>query len=277
MQSRTFQLIDWLNELSYPAIFLLWSANILVFAAIYVACSLVIGSSPTDLDTLGITPRIFDAIYYSVITATNTGYGDIVPHGISKLFAALEAFSGLFLFALFMSKLVSRRQDAAITQMHKLSFEGTFHDIREDLYVVRGDFDKLIRIVPEQHQLSPAEWMQLVIACQQIENLISEVPNFYDKESNLYRIDFRREQLLVEAFHRTLERQNTLLKVFKDSQIDWSQEKDVAEQLRQALSEVEAKVRDWEVDAGSGRHALFDSLEKQVAELRQQMMYEKQL
>src|SRR5882724_3457836 len=102
MSSKTFHFVDSLNALSYAAIFLLWTANILAFAVIFVLCSLVPGSSPSGLEQMAPESRFLNAIYYSVITATNTGYGDIVPHGYSKLFAGIEAFSGLFLFALFM-------------------------------------------------------------------------------------------------------------------------------------------------------------------------------
>ncbi len=41
-------------------------------------------------------------IYYSVVTLTTLGYGDITPLGISKIFAGVEAFIGAFMMALFV-------------------------------------------------------------------------------------------------------------------------------------------------------------------------------
>ena len=41
-------------------------------------------------------------LYYSVVTFTTLGYGDITPIGISRFFAALEAFTGSFAMALFV-------------------------------------------------------------------------------------------------------------------------------------------------------------------------------
>lgn len=268
MATRSIQFVDRLSALSYPAILLLWIVNVLMFAGIFVFCSFIPGSSPTGLDMLDLPSRFLGALYFSIITSTTTGFGDIVPNGISRIFASAEAFSGFFLFALFMSKLVSRQQDIAITQMHKISFESTFHDIREDLHIVRGDFDKLIRSAREKSELSTSEWAQLVIALQQIENLMAEVPNFYDRENNLYRIDERRERLLGEAFHRTLERLSSTLEVFVEMQIEWQAQALVREQLQQLLVEVEKDMQEWKSQTDSDKEALFQSLEAQFAKIR---------
>ena len=40
-------------------------------------------------------------LYFSVVTFTTLGYGDIHPTDPSKLFATMEAFSGMFMMALF--------------------------------------------------------------------------------------------------------------------------------------------------------------------------------
>ena len=47
-------------------------------------------------------PGFFEAFYFSVVTFTTVGYGDITPLGFSKLVAAIEAFTGLFIMSLFV-------------------------------------------------------------------------------------------------------------------------------------------------------------------------------
>jgi hypothetical protein len=47
-------------------------------------------------------------LYFSVVTFTTLGYGDITPVGLSRIVAALEAFSGSFTLALFVVVFVKK-------------------------------------------------------------------------------------------------------------------------------------------------------------------------
>lgn len=49
-----------------------------------------------------------DSLYYSVVTFTTLGYGDVTPYGFSRFFAALEAFTGSFTMALFVVVFVKK-------------------------------------------------------------------------------------------------------------------------------------------------------------------------
>ncbi|APO80014.1 hypothetical protein BL240_00265 [Pseudomonas putida] len=52
---------------------------------------------------------IWECIYFSVITATTVGYGDITPTpGVSMLFSASNAAIGMFLFTTFTVVIVRR-------------------------------------------------------------------------------------------------------------------------------------------------------------------------
>ncbi|WP_193331346.1 ion channel [Pseudoalteromonas ulvae] len=50
----------------------------------------------------------FNSLYYSVVTFTTLGYGDITPVGYSRLIAAIEAFCGSFTLALFVVVFVKK-------------------------------------------------------------------------------------------------------------------------------------------------------------------------
>lgn len=52
--------------------------------------------------------RFFNSLYFSVVTFTTLGYGDIAPVGIARLIAALEAFFGSFTMALFVVVFVKK-------------------------------------------------------------------------------------------------------------------------------------------------------------------------
>lgn len=52
--------------------------------------------------------NFFNSLYFSVVTFTTLGYGDILPLGISKFFAAIEALLGGFILALFVVVFVKK-------------------------------------------------------------------------------------------------------------------------------------------------------------------------
>lgn len=50
-----------------------------------------------------------NAVYFSVVTVSTLGYGDIVPEGISKIIVCAEVFFGLTLMGIMLAKLTSGR------------------------------------------------------------------------------------------------------------------------------------------------------------------------
>ncbi|MEH6630878.1 MAG: ion channel [Halopseudomonas aestusnigri] len=67
----------------------------------------VVGFS-VDLSFSANMQHFFNSIYYSVVTFTTLGYGDITPVGPTRIVAALEAFIGSFTLALFVVVFVKK-------------------------------------------------------------------------------------------------------------------------------------------------------------------------
>ena len=87
---------------------LLWS--ILVFLVFPVLYILVDG-----VKTGGGTPYLFrpvnslwDYIYFSIITATTVGFGDMQPRGFGRVLASLEAVFGTFMWAVFITVIAKK-------------------------------------------------------------------------------------------------------------------------------------------------------------------------
>lgn len=261
--------IEHLTGLSYERLFLLWAGTIFAFALVYTGLSFVPGDGPALVGHLG--ERFLSGLYFSVITATTVGYGDILPLGMSRLFAATEAFVGFFLFAVFIAKLMSYRQELALRDVHRIAFENTFHNIREDLHVVRQDFDRMISEADTAHTLPEEEWDRLAVAYEQITNLISEIPSLYGSAAHLYVIDERRENLLIEALHRTLKRVDRLLEVFTAAEVAWVHDEQSLARLKELIAQVRTVVPEWrtgsihhESDAFERLIVLVDSIEARV-------------
>ena len=55
-----------------------------------------------------------DAFYFSIVTFTTLGYGDLLPVGFGRAVASLQAFAGVALMSLFIGKVASERQAALL-------------------------------------------------------------------------------------------------------------------------------------------------------------------
>ena len=84
----------------YLLLGLLWAALYLAMDAFYPG-SIQMGSHPADRET--------ELLYFSLITLSTIGYGDIVPlSGEARILAALEGVTGVLYIAITVAVLVSR-------------------------------------------------------------------------------------------------------------------------------------------------------------------------
>lgn len=250
-----------LTALPYSALLLLWIGLAAGFAAVYALLATIAPMhAPQQLLGLDSLQRWGDSLYFSIITATSTGYGDIVPMGFSKVLASIQAISSLLVFAILVTKLVSSQQELAVRQMHKLTFEDVFHNTREGLFVIRKDFDRLIAKVEHGVALDYEDWEDLATAFKQGQSLLLEIPAFYDTEHALYMIDERREQLLHEAVHRTLHRINQLIDAFSLAGVDWMNRRESIRELVGLLDVTGRVMPLWRERSPYARHESFETI-----------------
>lgn len=209
--------------------------------------------------------RLFNSIYFSAITATSVGYGDIRPHGISKLIASLQGMMTLFTFAIFVAKPVSERQDAALYQMHKLTLDEIFTSVREGFYIMRRDFDAAIHAMESGAGLSEHAESNLQTALHQGEILMEDIPTFYDTEQQLYILDQRRETLLAEAVERTCGRLARVHAMAREKQVTFSKATVTAVQefRQQAMSVMQI----WKGHATKAVHRHIDQATSSLASI----------
>ena len=256
------RVIGRVTGMSYTTLFTLWIFLAVGFAVAYaLLATFSPENAPQQLLGLSALDRLGNSIYYSIITATSTGYGDIVPFGLSKTFASIQTITGLFIFAILVGKLVSQRQDLAVRQMHKLTYEDVFHNTREGLYIIRKDFDRIIDKIECKVPLSLMDWEDLATAYKQGQSLILEIPEFYSpEETPLYTIDARREQLLMEAVHRTLHRINHLIDTFSMAGIDWNAQMESAKELMELLKVIAIVTPLWKSCSSHQREESFETI-----------------
>ena len=96
-----------IEKTSFKQLFAFWILLIILFGGFY----FLMFDQPEHalVNTVGLklnAAGFYDAVYFSFITATATGYGDIVPLGFSKFLALIEVIVGMLIFGLLISKLV---------------------------------------------------------------------------------------------------------------------------------------------------------------------------
>src|SRR5262249_12789369 len=97
---------------------------------------------------------LLSALYFSAVTATSVGYGDIVPVGGARLLAIAESIAGLVIFGCVISKFVSRRQEEVIGEIHSIGLEDRLGRVRTNLHLVRTEVQATARLC-EGHDMAP--------------------------------------------------------------------------------------------------------------------------
>ncbi len=235
---RPSRMIVWvleqITEVPYTALFGIWAGIVVCFAVLYFALSFLPGEqSLSGLSLMEPLRRLGNSLYFSVITSTTVGYGDLAPRGLSKVFAATEAVFAYFVFAVFTAKLLSYKSDLAIREVHGLMFESKFHRTREGFYTIRKDFDAILKEADGRHALSEDTWDKLAIASWDGQRLLEGILPFYSEQRDFTSLDLTEEKLLLEAVHRTYARLQRVIGVLDAGRIAWG--KTAAKELHDLL------------------------------------------
>lgn len=255
--------VEGLEQTSYVALLLLWVSVVAWFAVLYTAASYVPdGHGLTKLEPLPLLLRFGNSLYFSIVTATGLGYGDLAPLGLSKWLASAEAMFGVVVLALFVTKLLSHRHDTALERIHRLSFQNMSFTTRQELYIVRKDFDAVMTEAERTAALTPRAWENLATAYRATQTVLASIMDFYEKSDGMYTIDAVREQLLQEATLRTLVRLDTLLTILTRQRVPWKRHDASVGELKKLIRIAEGIIRHWEAGSPYLRPDVFRELRR---------------
>jgi len=187
--------LDALGEQSVGALFGLWITLVLVCAVAYWllgwSARPVLVSSSGHIGT-GLS-GLLSALYFSSVTATSVGYGDIVPYGAARVIAVGEAVAGLVIFGCVVSKFVSRRQEELIGEIHHIAFEERLGRVRTNLLLVRAELQATARLC-EGRDMTPPEAIARVESAAMV--FVGEMHAVHDL---LYRPQNAPDEAVLEA------------------------------------------------------------------------------
>jgi ion channel len=150
-------LLDTIERQSTGRLFAAWLTMIFVCAVLYWAVGLssghglLAGGHPVDMSLRGLGT----AIYFSFVTATSVGYGDVVPLGAVRVLAVAEAVAGLLIFGAVVAKFVSRRQEELVREIHRVTFEERLSRVQSNLHLVLSEL-QAVAAMSEDGTIRPA-------------------------------------------------------------------------------------------------------------------------
>jgi len=147
-------LLDLAERLSSTRLALIWLAVILICAGIYWLVGLL--GHPSLVERNQPVRSLADAIYFSLVTATSVGYGDLLPVGAVRAVAVAEAVAGLLIFGALIAKFVSRRQDELVGEIHRIAREQRLDRVQTNLHMLVAEFQSLAA-TPEGTDVSPEQ------------------------------------------------------------------------------------------------------------------------
>jgi len=274
--TKRLNFFEKLVHATYPELFLVWILLTLGFTITYFTLGI---THPAHAPTFPVSPDagglLFNSFYYSLVTATTTGYGDIVPQGISKMISMIQAILSILVFTALVGKIVSQRQDVTLHEVHRMSFEGVFYHIRHILFIVRKDFDDLIQKANKHKQFEPQDWDNLTTAYLQAQSLIEEIPELYSGHGfDLHNVDLTREKLLFESLHRTLTRVQLMLETLDKATIDWRVQEGSYKELRKLLGHLDAIMPLWKERSPFHEEKEFEDIRVLSAALHAELKHE---
>ena len=80
----------------------------------------------------------WDGFYFSVITATTVGYGDMSPVGIGKLFTSFQSVVSIAIFAFAMSAFSERKAEEKFRLQNLMALKEKRKSLKNLIYCMRG-------------------------------------------------------------------------------------------------------------------------------------------
>ena len=94
-------------------------------------------------------------LYFSVVTVSSLGYGDLQPDGIAKFLAGAEVLLGLGFIGVMIAKLTSRPLSYLVSRLFVSETKRQLQHFKALFDSRRSDLDALLRVVSKVYQQTP--------------------------------------------------------------------------------------------------------------------------
>jgi hypothetical protein len=260
-----------IDRINFWHIFLAWTVLVVTFGLIYFFFASQHGSLRYTSNGARVA-NVWDTVYFSFVSATTTGFGDIVPTGAFKVIAVIEVVMGLILLAAVTSKLVSLKQDAIMSEIYHLSLRERINRFRDNLLLYRQHLSDMMAKV-EDGSIRTREVNEMYHFISQFDDTLREVMTLLQRsDRNRYAKDMDAVdmELLANSVITSYERSHQLLSLLDEEGFDWRRDVTV-EVFKSCLDrgrDVFEKILDTDGLSQSSQAALRDNFEDAIASLQ---------
>ncbi len=217
---RVFEALD------FKWVFIIWIIIIVFFGLGYYLLS----SDTTYLVSVSgdKVTGIFENIYFSFMTATSTGLGDVRPVGGHERFlAVIEVILGLTLFAVVTSKLVSIKQETILKEIYEISFSERVNRLKSSLYLFRVDINRFSSKI-EEGIIKKREINDLWATFSSFETSLEEISLLMNKSNDktvfILELDPLKKELLINSVRMSLTKIVDLIEQMNSHDIEWKRD-----------------------------------------------------
>lgn len=218
-----------IEKTKFSQVFTFWLIMIILFGLVFFLLANVPDNSlrytgkmiSSDLD------GFFNSLYFSFITATALGYGDIAPVGISKFLAGFEVILGLIIYGVLISKLVGVKQEVLLEEVYNISYEEIIDRLRSGLYLFRADVSRALEKI-ENETIKQREVHDLWIFFSGLDTTLINIKNliipgrsekYYHKQIGAFRLE-----LFLNSIQLSMDKIIELVTALKGHKLNWKNE-----------------------------------------------------
>lgn len=221
-----YSLIGFLDKIGFSQVFTFWIIIIFFFGIVYFLLAYVPGNSLRYSGEVITTNAggFLNSLYFSFITATSLGYGDVAPLGVSKFLSGFEVIIGLIIYGVLISKLVGVKQEVLLEEVYNISYEEIIDRLRSGLYLFRSDINRMLEKI-ETDTIKEREIKDLWILFSSLDTTLTNIKQLIipAKSEKYYhkRIDVFRLELFLNSVHLSMKKILELLRTLKTHELEW--------------------------------------------------------
>lgn len=221
---KRFDLTEKLEKLNLFQTFLVLIGVVIFFGIIHFIIYVNMPSDGLKTQATNSTLEKFaNAIYFSFVTATTAGYGDVTPLGLTRVVSIIEIICGLVLFGVIVSKLISVKQEQILSELYEISFEERVNRLRSALFLFRSDINKVIVLI-DLNKITKIRVGEINTYFAFFETTTEDIVKILvESKHKKYsrKVDDLRAELIVNSVNLSLKRAVELFNIMATKKINW--------------------------------------------------------